>query len=220
MTADMPPLANLFTDLGDTVILFLRIVLALAGAFVGWLVMSPLAKGVCRLAFRRPIPPAALTLSRLSGAVLLALALFYFFPLGRGGGGSGGGQGEGIGTGRGGPGGPGDKGGKAGKELEASPGEPGETAHVEMVLSNQYKKDSRWYLIEDKPPPKTLKEVDQYLHKHKDRLRYLDIIIYGNSVEPDHYAVQDLMNLAESKYKLRVYRPKAYWSKKKAEPPE
>jgi hypothetical protein len=222
MTEGMPPLGlNLLHDLGEGVVLVLRIILALLGALLGWWLTSPLVKGISRLAFRRRPSAPVLTVSRLSGAVLVALALFYFFPLGFGGGGTGGGLGEGVGTGSGAKGpGQGDGGRKDGKQKqpEVKPGESGETVRVEMILASRYEKNTgRYYLIESKAPPKTLEEVDQYLNDHKGRFRNLDIIIYANSVDPRHSAVQELEKLADGKYKLRPYIAKEYLGKEKPE---
>ncbi len=227
MTEGMPPLGlNILHDLGEGVILVLRIVLALAGALVAWWVSSPLTKGISRLVFRRPPSPAVLTLCRLTAAVLVALALFYFFPLGFGGGGSGGGRGSGVGPGTDGRGS--DKGGgpdkgsgqKDGKQKQPEV-KPGKTTRIEIQLSELYnkKRDGRWYLIESKPPAKTLEEVEQYLKAHKGQFQNMDIILYANAPEPGHYAVKALEDLGE-RYKLRTYLPKEYWGKKKAETPE
>jgi hypothetical protein len=227
MTEGMPPLAlNLLSDLGEAAGFVLRLTVALVGAVFAWYLSGPLAKGLYRLIVQKPMPGAAVVLTRIGAAVLVGVLLFRFITFGSGGGGTGGGQGSWVGPGSGGGTGTGtgtDKGTgqKDGKEkkLEVTPGKSNKTIHIEIVLSKHYNKKGYWYLIESQPPPKPLAEVEEYLKSHKGKYKNMDILLYANSVEPEHYAVKALEDLGE-KYKLRTYIPKEYQRKEKPETPE
>ncbi len=236
MSAGESGLGGLFailelSDFRDFVALALRVLLSIAGGVLGWYVSRPLARVICRAAFHCPISPKALTLSRVGGAILFGVLVFFLFPLGFGGGGGGTGDGKGAGIGPKNTG-EGDKDGKLNKDGKdgQGKGETKGTLRIEMVLTDNYKKDNRWYLIEAKEPARTLGEVEDYLKRNKAHLEKLEIIIYGNSVDPGnpvampfqparppHRAVAELMELAETKYKLPTYRPREYWSKTKSE---
>lgn len=212
-------LAFLGLETAQAWILFaLRVVLALFAALLGWYVARPVASVLFRLAFHRPLPPKGLFGSRLVGAVALGALAFYLFPLGIGsGGGTGGGEGQGKGGG---------KPGKDGPDAVVKGDKPGddkskgrEALRVEMILSSRYNKDQRWYLIEGKDPPRTLAEVDAYLKQHGDRYYELQIIVYSNAVELGADPIEELKQLANSKYKLRSHVPDEYLKKKKAEGP-
>ena len=200
--------AGEFTAVQDLVALLLRILLSGLGVFLGWLISKPLARGLYRLAFQRPISPRALTASRLTVAIVSGVLVFLLFPLGYGGGGGGTGGGKGPGTGPGSLTGS-DKAGadKGGKDTEVPPGKPGETVRIELVPSAKYQPMSqRWYLIDGKEPARPLAEVGAYLKQHKDRVKRVDILIPASSVDPGHHAVTDLETLVQRQFGLPVYR--------------
>jgi hypothetical protein len=196
----------------------LRLVIAAVGAAIGWFIAEPIFRVLHRLAFQRPAAPTTLKLAKCAGAVAVALLLFFYYPFGMGGGGGGSGGGTGTGKGKG-QNGTGDT-RKTGAGTDKSIGatsrksRPGEELDIEMIVSARYQDDKRWYLLESKEPPRNLDEVETYFMDHLKRLREINIIIYSNSPEPEHYAVKALESLAEQ-YKLRSYKPKEYWKKAK-----
>jgi hypothetical protein len=203
--------ASEFTAVQDLVALMLRLLLSGLGVFLGWLLAKPLARGVYRLAFQRPIPPRVLTASRMSAAIVCGVLVFLLFPLGYGGGGGGrgGGKGPGVGPGSasGNDKGGNDKGGKDDKGVAPLPGKPGETVRIALIASDKYKHDQRWYLIDGKEPARTLAEVEAYLKQHQDQVKRLDIALNpAINVDPGHEAVKTLRKLAK-KYELPVYPP-------------
>jgi hypothetical protein len=215
------PAAFELSDLKDIFLVILRLLVACAAAFVGWLVVPPLVRGVYRLAFHKPLPGPAATVTRLVGGLGLGVLVFFLLPLG-----FGSGSGSGTGTGNGNAAKDGKGGIDSGKTKDDKEGVvrpdvlPGERVQVEMIVAERYnrgKPDKRYYLIEGKEPPKTLDEVKAFLKDHKDKIKEMDIIIWGNSVADDHKSVTDLYNLRESKEfpDLRVYKPKGYGEKQK-----
>lgn len=211
-------LAFLGIESAQGYILFgLRLLLALAGAVAGWYLAQPVARVLFRLAFHRPIPPKALGAARVVGAVALGALVFYLFPLGLGDG-PGPGGGPGLGPGAGGKGGKpaADAAGKDGKgaDKKGEDAPPPGVLRVEMIPSQSYRGDEKFYYLPDRKDPVTLAEVDKHLVKHKDKLRVVEILIYANSVEAGHRSVHDLRALANS-LGLTVGEPPEYRTKTK-----
>jgi hypothetical protein len=208
----------------EVVAFMLRLLLAGFGLFLGWLVAGPVARGVYRVAFQRPIPPKVLTASRLTVAIAAAVLVFLLFPLGYGGGGGGRGGGKGPGEGAGADKGGTDSAGKGGKgskdgKVKPPPGEPGETLNVEIITVARYKDDDkRFYLIEGKDPPLTLAEVDAYLKKHERRVKRINILVYADSFARTEEPAVALRDLAEGPpFRLPVYIPPEYSKQKKGQ---
>jgi hypothetical protein len=181
-----------------------RIFAAVAGAFVGWLIMGYAVRLLVRLAFHRPTPRPVLTLARILGAIAIGLLVYYYLhPGGSGGWGLGGG-GFGLGVG----GGPGKGGSGTGTpatvttegNATAKPSKtevPPDTLTIEMLGVNGYKGERRFYLIGGKEPARTLQEVTELLQKNQGRYRKLEILIYPDSVAREHPATSQLAGLAD-----------------------
>ncbi|MCI0463589.1 MAG: hypothetical protein L0Z62_42175 [Gemmataceae bacterium] len=205
------PLA-FFGDLREGVVFLLRLLLSLFGAWLGWILAKPVARGLCRLAFQRPIPDNALLLSRLAGAVGMAVLVFYLFPLALGGGpGTGPGGGTGPGTGQGSgqgtdKGGGKESGGKddgkdtSKKQKQGGPYDPEKILRIDMIPSDRYQMDGRYYLVEGKEPPKSLAQVKADLGDRKGRIQAVEIVIYRNTPGERHTAVQGLLTLVRQDF--------------------
>src|SRR5262245_3652534 len=209
-------LAFLGIETAQGYILFgLRVLLAVAGAVIGWYVARPAARVLFPLGFQRPTPPRALGASRVVGAVALGALVFYLFPLGLGDG-PGPGGGPGRGPGAGGDGGkPADVAGKGGKGGDKKPDDPPPgVLRVEMIPSQSYKHDKKYYFLPDQKEPVTLADVEAHLSKHKKRLREVQILVYANSMAKAHPATEELSALANS-FDLAVSVPSEYATKTK-----
>src|SRR5262249_47061936 len=152
-----------------------RVVIALLAAFAGWLFGGLIARGLCRLIARRPLPPTGEGISRV--VIAVGLGLLGFWVLGE----LGFGRGPGTGGGEG-KDGQGDVAGKKdgktrGKQDDTKEGKgkgkpDPETLQIELVLSSRYEPGSgRAYLLDGKEPPLTLAEIDKQLGIRKDKLK-------------------------------------------------
>jgi hypothetical protein len=94
---------SLFGQLGlpEAALGVLRVIAAIGGAFVGWLMSDPAARGAYWLAAHKPIPGWSLPWIKLASAAALGLLVYFFIPLGGGPGGWGYGPGTGGGAGQG-----------------------------------------------------------------------------------------------------------------------
>lgn len=187
----------------------IRAAVALVACVVGWFLAPVLTRFLYRLAFHRPLPGWGTFLSRLGGALVLGFLAFYYVPLGGGAGwgwGPGGGGGPGLGPGSG--GGTNDGKGKGGKVADDKKGlaKIPNSLEIELLGGERYKQDERYYLIERKPPAKTLDEVEDYLKNQKDVSVLFIVLLPEESVGSKHPAVGRLKTLAES-YKIKVSIP-------------
>src|SRR5262249_45285733 len=144
-----------------------------------------------------PVRPRLIKVTRVLGAILVAVLVFQFFPFGRGGGG-GGGSGGGTGAGVGSKKGNGSSQAAAGKKVDDSKkvqegvAAATETLAIDMIASKRYEDDERFYLLKGQEPPRTLGEIEKYIQANKGRLQKVDIVIYPDSVSRLHYAVTAL----------------------------
>ena len=58
-----------FSEFWNVILFPLRILMACGAAFLGWLLLNPLFRGVFRVAFQRPIPGTLLAVLRFLGSV-------------------------------------------------------------------------------------------------------------------------------------------------------
>src|SRR5438105_3154266 len=182
----------------------LRVLAGLAGAFVGWMFTGYVVRFLVRLAFHRPTPRPVLTLSRLLGALAIGLLVYYYLhPGGSGGWGWGGGGGGGSGSGQGSHGGTAS--GKTTPDKSTRPAVEGttqkapgkDTLVVELLGGSRYKGEGRYYVVQGKPPARTLKEIEALLKAGKERLGKLEIVIRPDSVSRSHPATTRLQQLAD-----------------------
>jgi hypothetical protein len=190
-------------DLGMHV---LKILGVLGGAAVGGLVSSWLFRLAVRLAFRRKVPRPAVLLVQALGALALGLAV-WLWVYGTAGWGPGGGGLFGLGTG---PGTAGDTKGKGETPKDVPPSEeaakgkaaakpaPPKTEAATwriQMLGGPRVQEQRFYVLEGQIAPQTLAELRQRIterQKQSPPLQGIEIVIYENSVAPNHRAVRDL----------------------------
>lgn len=176
--------------------ILVRGLVALAAAFVGWVLGGLLTRGLYRLFAGKPAPGWLPPLGKVTAACTLAVLAFLFLPLGGGDGlglGPGGGSGRGDGQGKGdgaatnGDSQNGDK--KAGKHETAT------RTKVEIeLLGGDQVKEGRFYLFDRKPPAITLSELAAKLTDQRDKLE-VHVIITSQSVASGHGAVERLRTL-------------------------
>jgi hypothetical protein len=178
-----------FFDAPAAFLMAVRIVVALIGVFIGWIIAAPLVRIFFRLAFQRPAPGWLQSGSKLAGSLLLGFLIFMFLPLGGGGGGglgTGGGTGDGTGKGSGKDSGNGsvvkngDKGQPDKKNSIPSP-KTRQPLEIEIIDVDRYKGDEHYYLLQRKEPAKTLAEVEEHIKDKKDKLE-VHILMTTNSV--------------------------------------
>jgi hypothetical protein len=184
--------------------LAVRILAALVGAFLGSLLTGWVVRLTARLVWRRPAPWLVVVVARLAGAVAAGLLIYYFlYPGGSGGwglGGGGWGLGGGgtgkvsTGTGTGTPGTTAPE--KQRPSMAATLAAAVDTLTIEMLGGSRYKGEERFYLIQGKPPARTLQEIRDLLQKNPQRYRKLEILIYPDSVAVEHPATSRLEDLA------------------------
>jgi hypothetical protein len=178
--------------------ILIRGLVALAAAFVGWVLGGLLTRGVYRLVAGKPAPGWLPPLGKVTAACVLAVLVFLFLPLG---GGDGWGWGPGWGSG------PGEGQGKGAGDAAASNGDgkketkkPGknETAtrtQLEIeLLGGADVKDGRYYLLKRQPPAKTLAEVEAELRDQAEKLE-VHLIFTDRSVATSHPAAGRLRDL-------------------------
>ena len=196
----LPPVAVL-----DMWMNLLRILAVTGGAAVGALASGLLLRLLARLSVGRKVPRIPLRVVQLVGGTTLGVAVYWSF--GPGGFGLGG-----DGSGLGGKG-PGDS---LSTELDSArtqPSAPGEAAraqkslagadvlHIEMLGGDRVKLD-RFYLVEGDKEPRNLAELRNLIRarrdtKDKPALERIEIVVYEDSVAPDHPAVRELKKWAE-----------------------
>jgi hypothetical protein len=178
--------------------ILVRGLVALAAAFVGWVLGGLLTRGVYRLFAGKPAPGWLPPLGKVTAACTLAVLVFLFLPLG---GGDGWGWGPGWGSG------PGDGQGKGKGDATATNGDADtdaknsgkkETAtrtQLEIeLLGGADVKEGRYYLLKRQPPAKTLAEVEAELREHTDKLE-VHLIFTDRSVATSHPAAGRLREL-------------------------
>jgi len=180
-------------------------VLAVVGGAVAGAVLTAAAVWlVCRFAFKRQPPPSVRKLVRWLGAVAGALAVAAFLNFGLGGGGWGPfGGGAGLGPGNG----THDTRPTTGsaRETATTPTQPAKapdtsTAHGSrirvVVLGGPLVKDDAYFRIEGQPRPMTLREVQEYVNRQRQRpgeaVAGVDILVYQNSLDYDTEPVRQL----------------------------
>jgi hypothetical protein len=219
---DATPFAALWADfdlsgIRDFIFLVLRLFLAVAAAFLAWLLAGPLLRALYRVVVRRPAPGFPVSVGRLASAVAVGVLVFWYLPIGGGGGGLGlfgGGSGSGSGAG---PGGPHEGTGKGKDETAKDAGIPGtEVLRIEMVVSKRVPRgDDRYYLKDGQEPPRNLESIKKLLEENNKRWGQMEIIIYANGPAEESGAVQDLKELARQ-HGLTPVVPEQYLNKEKA----
>jgi hypothetical protein len=182
-------------DLGlsPAVVNIVKIIGAVGGAVVGWVVFDPLTRLIYRLSVKKPTPPPVVFLGKAVGAGTLAAVLYFTISLGGGGG-------LGLGPGQGGlPGkGPG-KGGeivadgksKDGKQKDKSetPKVNGklETVSIEILGGKRFEDDGkdRFYLVERKKPAVNIDDVDDYFKKNAGKITVIAVVTKDTAIELD-----------------------------------
>ena len=178
----------------------LKVVATIGGAIVGWYLTPPVVKVLVRLAVHKPAPKPLVTVSRLMGALIVALVVWMIWSFGFG-------EGWGFGPGPGGSPGLGAGSGGTGKQQAGKDNEqkdktarekddkksgpaPPETLTVRMRGGVGVEK--QFYLVDNKP--RTLDEVRQILKKERGHLKTVEIVIDDDSVPDGHPAVVGLRN--------------------------
>jgi len=201
-TMSLPPLAMI--DMGMNL---LKILAIAGGAAVGALGSGLLLRLVGKLSLGRKVPRIPLRVVQLIGGATLGVAVYWAF----GPGGSGfGGDGSGF-SGKG----PGDS---LSTDMDSRPDplaakEPArnerpptgsDVLRVEMLGGDRVKQD-RFYLLEGDKQPRNLADLRNAIRarreaKDKPELERLEIVVYEDSVAPDHPAVRDLKKWAEQNH--------------------
>jgi len=192
------------TSVTDYLLWTFRIIAALGGAVVGWLVAGPVVRLLVRGAFHRPASPGTLFAGKICGAGLVGTIFFLLVGLGGNFGfGPGGGGGKGNGTGNGGTGSADKKGcdSTTDKKNDTSP-KLRSVVQIELLGGDRYKGDNRFFLLHRKEPALTLKDIDKYFQENKDLEVHIIIRTAPEMSVSEHSpTVSRLRNLAD-KYKF------------------
>jgi hypothetical protein len=177
-------------DLSEILFTAIRLAAAVGGAIVGWFLAGPVTRLLYRLAFQRPVPGGLLPWAKMSGALLVGFLFFCIVHLGGTGLGWGWGPGEGSGPGFG-PGtggGPGTgltKDGKGhvevGKDKKNPQKSTRDEVEIELISSQKYKQDGKYYLLKRAEPALDLKEVESFFEKSNKNM-IVKIVLTDESV--------------------------------------
>ena len=198
----LPPVAVL-----DMWMNLLRILAVTGGAAVGAVASGLLLRLLARLSVGRKVPRIPLRIVQLVGGTTLGVAVYVYWGFGPGGFGLGG-DGSGL-AGKG-------SGDSLSTELDPArtqPSAPGEAAgaqkslpgadvlRIEMLGGDRVKQD-RFYLVEGDKEPRNLVELRNLIRarretKDKPALERIEIVVYEDSVAPEHPAVRELKKWAE-----------------------
>ena len=197
--------------LSEAAFLVLRIIAGVGGAFIGWFVSDPLARITHRLIWHKPIPGEMLLWLKMGGAALLGLLVFFLIPLGGGPGGWGYGPGKGgspgLGSGQGGKDlGAGTTGNKDDEKKKPADDKTKPTdkaagkavrkpVEIEVLGGDRYPGGERYYLLQGRTEPMTLKQVDAYFADHADTLE-LHMVITKDSPAKGLGVREDLIDRA------------------------
>jgi hypothetical protein len=185
----------------DYLVWTFKIIAALGGAVIGWLLAGPVVRLLVRGAFHRPASSGTVFAGKICGAGLVGTLFFFLVGLGGnfGFGPGGGGGGKGSGPGNGGNGSADKKDQGSDKKSDTSP-KLRPILEIELLGGEHYKDDGRFFLLHRKEPALTLKEVEQYFQKNQGNLE-VRIILTAQSVSQSTNTVERLRMLAD-KYKL------------------
>src|SRR5262245_48455968 len=75
------PAALEIRDIGDVFLIAIKFLVACVAAFLAWLALGPVARGLYRAAFQKPMPNAGVTATRLIGGIGIGVLVFLFVPL-------------------------------------------------------------------------------------------------------------------------------------------
>lgn len=188
-------------------LMIVRLIAAVGGFVVGYMISGPLWRLVWRLAARKPVPGGLLPVLKTCTGLVVAALLYTLVGFGGGGGwgwgpGGGGGfgpGGTGAGDGKAGPSGPaGDGKGKGTGATVKTPGR--EIFEVEMLGGARYLGDGKFYLINRTSPPVALDEIETAFKARPDKLE-LHIHYVPDSVGQRTGPAERLRDLA-SKYQI------------------
>ena len=193
------------TSVTDYLVWTFKIIAALGGAVVGWLLAGPVVRLLVRGAFHRPASSGTLFAGKICGAGLVGALFFFLVGLGGnfGFGPGGGGGGKGNGTGNGGIGSADKKDGHrtTDKKNDTSP-KLRSVVQIELLGGDRYKGDNRFFLLHRKEPALTLKDIDKYFQENKDLEVHIIIRTAPEMSVSEHSpTVSRLRNLAD-KYKF------------------
>ena len=181
--------------LSPAVLNIVKIIGAVGGAVVGWVVADPLTRLIYRLSVKKPTPPPVVLLGKAVGGGILAAVLYFAISIGGGGG-------FGFGPGQGGlPGKGSGKGGDVvadgkdkdvkpkGKDKTETPKENGKlaTISIEILGGSRFEDDGkdRFYLIERKKPAVNIDEVDEYFKKNAGKITVIAVVTQDTAIELD-----------------------------------
>jgi len=178
----------------------LKVLATVGGGILGWYVTPPVVRLLVRVAVHKPAPKPLVTLSRLMGALLVAVLVWSLWSWGFG-------DGWGFGPGPGGSPGLGRGPGGTGKQSASKDGSPKDTTAKEkdgkkagpplpdtltVRMRGGANVENRFYMVNG--TPQTLGEVRQILKKERDHLTMVEIVIDVESVPDAHPAVVSLRN--------------------------
>ena len=202
------------SELPQAFLFLISVAAGIGGAIAGWLIAGPATRLLYRLAFQRPVPRGLLPWTKMGGALALGFLLFSLVSLGTGRGwgwGHGTGGGPGLGPGLGGGPGPGKDGkngkdqGKDGKEKTPPTKSDRTELDIELISSEKYKKDGKYYLLKSVEPALSLAEVEEYFEKNHEKIQ-VNIVLTETSVGAGQGAVGRLRELTK-KYKIPTTEP-------------
>ncbi|HYV38474.1 MAG TPA: hypothetical protein VE988_22510 [Gemmataceae bacterium] len=179
----------------------LRLIAAAGGFVVGYLVAGPVAAGLVRAAFHKPIPRSLGTCAKLGGGLLLAAIVFIYMPIGSGGGG-GGGTGGGTGSGKG-PfkGGTGNGAtaapGKGSSESGTGKDKPANTSEILVIemLGPTTAEGDKFYLLHRKGPAVNFEGVEAYWKMHREQWSRVEVVLTRTSTSENDPAVVRLRQM-------------------------
>ncbi|MSQ95908.1 MAG: hypothetical protein EXR98_15330 [Gemmataceae bacterium] len=213
--------AQSFFDFGvsENVLQIVKIIGAVGGAVIGWLVSDPLTRLAYRVSFKGATPASVLLFSKLAGATGLALLIYISIQLGGGGGfgfgpGQGGSPGKGKGQG-------GDKGivatdgkdkqpAKDKTDVDVKPGKTSETIEIEIINVKRFGdvENERYYLLRLAEPAVTLAKIEELFKKGPAKIEIAPILTRDSIGEVgEGNPLSQLLELTK-KYKVRTMQTK------------
>lgn len=191
---------SFFQGIGDWSQFIIRLIAAVGGFVVGYLVSGPAWRVVWRVAFRQPVKPGQLPWLKVCTGLVIGTLLYTLVHLGAGGWGWGGGGGSGTGSGVGDGKGSGKSGGdgdsttkKGGPASTKNPGR--EIVVVELLGGTRYLGDGKYYLLDRKEPAVTIETVRDAFKKQPEKIE-LHVHYSPQSVGQRHEAARRLRDLA------------------------
>lgn len=194
---------DFFSSLASGPLLIVKLIAAVGGFVVGYLLSGPFWRGFWRVVLRKPIPGPLVPVMKLCTGLVLAAALYSFVALGGGGWGfGGGGAGPGPGGGKTGDGKgtgspvPGDPKSKNNSDNPAAKTKGREILVIELLGADRFSNDGKNYLLDRKEPGVTIEHVEDAFKKRPDKIELH--VYYGPKSVGEHHptaaALRDLAN--------------------------